>query len=482
MSAAVKSGAPDGDDENQMQVDSISGPSPPIGDLEPPLNLLELLVSVDAIKDDVDLILTNDPLNSLFNFEFGQLKPLPPPPLPLPPKGPNPKPKRGRKPKAVIAAPATAAETANEVQVVLDSSPGFRAPRTRRAVAAAAAFEAEAQGSTEVADILEAGSSSAAGHAKRGHRWKRGPLLLPGQSGVPPMVDDVDNQRSFKMFDAGWILPPDQRRGGRAPVERQAVPPPRKRIRIGGFSFANNLVPLLAVHLSLSNLDRGTSHLSVFSTAASENQTLRTTPPLGKPSSSSARSTTAMQVKDGDVMDVDALEIQEMLTADETNKPMSNASDKGAIRSAQLTQRIDEISSVIMTANGTIIIEELDTPALRRAKNLRRKAERLRLAEAAAAGPSHAPAVQSTSSQLSQLPVNDGDFEMDSELSSLSDIGSDEEEAETSLPKLESPRAVAQTSPEVEPGAVILADGVMLEGGTLGMSFVQQHLTDMYAD
>jgi len=98
-------------------------------------------------------------------------------------------------------------------QLAVGDPPGSRVPRTRKAIAAAAAFDAEASGKSE-------------GNRKR-------PASLPGQTVVPPTVDDVDKQRSFTMFDAGWILPPDQKRGGRAPVERQAGPPPRKRMRTG---------------------------------------------------------------------------------------------------------------------------------------------------------------------------------------------------------------------------------------------------------
>lgn len=59
-------------------------------------------------------------------------------------------------------------------------------------------------------------------------RWKRGPLILPGHSEVPPVVDKVDEYRSFKMFDAGWILPENQKRGGRAAVERKPLPSKRR--------------------------------------------------------------------------------------------------------------------------------------------------------------------------------------------------------------------------------------------------------------
>ena len=39
---------------------------------------------------------------------------------------------------------------------------------------------------------------------------RRGPSL-PSPSDAPPLVTDVDHEGSFKMFDKGWILPPEER-------------------------------------------------------------------------------------------------------------------------------------------------------------------------------------------------------------------------------------------------------------------------------
>jgi hypothetical protein len=196
-------------DNPQQENDDAPEQVVPYGDLEPPLDILELLFSKDGIKDETNFILNDDPLTSLFNYEFGELKPQPPP-------KPKPSHKRGRKSdhEERRRQIKETAETA-----AIDESPSFRVPRTRRAIAAAAAFEAEAHGKP-VRD----------GDYMGGNGRKRSLSSLPGQSDVPPMVEDVDNQQSFKMFDAGWILPPDQKRGGRVP----AVPPPRKRSRTGG--------------------------------------------------------------------------------------------------------------------------------------------------------------------------------------------------------------------------------------------------------
>ena len=226
-------------------------PEAVIGDFELPLEALRLLVSPEDIQDAISLVLETDPLTSLFNYELGRIKPPPPPP---PPK-PKPSKKKGAK------APKPAEPAA------LDVAPGFRAPRTRRALAAAAAFEAEAAGGAVVEQVQEAVvEETAKKHAK------------PRTTGQPELVEDVDSQGSFKMFDAGWILPTGQKRGGRQAVERQLLPPPKKRMRTGAY---RNPFPFLAGLLSVSS-ERGTSNLSTISTTASENQTIQETVPPGQ--------------------------------------------------------------------------------------------------------------------------------------------------------------------------------------------------------
>jgi hypothetical protein len=217
-----------GGDANSMDISLDSQTS--IGNLEPPLSIIELLVSTEAIADDIELVLKDDPLASLFNFELETLKPPPPPPPPPPPKPA--KTKRARDHQVEKGRRLVREAAALEA---LDISPGFRAPRTRKGVAAAAAFEAEAhaEGEDEAAQVLEPSEQHSRKEAakQRSRGWKRGPLVLPGQSGVPPIVEEVDKRQSFKMFDAGWILPENQKRGGRATIERLPLPPPKKKMR-----------------------------------------------------------------------------------------------------------------------------------------------------------------------------------------------------------------------------------------------------------
>jgi hypothetical protein len=189
-----------------------------IGDLEPLMETLQLLTSTQDIQDNTNLILDTDPLSSLFSFELPRLKP-PPSPSPSPPP-PPPKlkvPKKKRPLKGTEPGP-------------LDTSPGFRAPRTRQALAAAAAFEAEAgiEPEPQTGAELELGTASVTEVVSEPPKKRRKPSTMPGQAESPPMVTDVDSQGLFKMFDAGWILPSGQRRGGRQPVER-APPLPKKK-------------------------------------------------------------------------------------------------------------------------------------------------------------------------------------------------------------------------------------------------------------
>ena len=236
----------------------------PIGDLEPPYPVLDFFVS-DEIKNESEFIIKEAPIVSILKYEFGELKPPPPPPPP--------KPKRDRK------ADREKKRLEREAQR-LDAAPGFRALRTRRGTAAVAAFEAEAN------ELQGEASTSAAPSAipipipvegqlpvqqpqepqeqqpqeqqpqeqqppeqqpqdlappthpaavKKGKK-RAAPVLLGHAE--PPMVKEVDPQASFKMFDQGWILPPEQKRGGRSGVERGPVPPPKKKLKTGAVSGA----------------------------------------------------------------------------------------------------------------------------------------------------------------------------------------------------------------------------------------------------
>ncbi|KAH7918277.1 hypothetical protein BV22DRAFT_1123793 [Leucogyrophana mollusca] len=247
------------------------------------------------------------------------------------------------------------------------------------------------------------------------------------------MVDDVDNQGSFKMFDAGWILPSGQRRGGRQPVERLPLP---KKMR----------------------LDRGVSKLSAFSTLASENQILETTPQFEDAAGPSGLSAS----EKGDVaMDVDVPPDHEAQTSTSTNiiRPDDQPLPSITIPNAK-----------IISEHGRLVIEELDTPATRREKARLRKAEKLREAAQALAPASQLPSTENVTSILR---------EDESDLSSLSDLESEEghdaekpeNEADSANKEYSSvvpPTADGLVSnPSTEPGVIVLDKGKKLEGGTL---------------
>ncbi|KAL1940886.1 hypothetical protein VTO73DRAFT_7927 [Trametes versicolor] len=225
-------------------------PLPPIGDLEPPLELLELLVSEELIRQDTNVVMTSQPIESLLSFEMPNIRPLaPPPPPPKAKPKPQPQPphqtqpeeseqEKGRRPRAKVDRKAALERKRLERLRALDNSPGFRAPRTRAALAAAVAFEAEATGSSQPPESEPAAeSSSAAELGEEASSSKPTPAKKPRRSVVhvprdlPLTVDNVDNRKSFTMFERGWILPPDQKRGGRARVERNPLPPPKKKAK-----------------------------------------------------------------------------------------------------------------------------------------------------------------------------------------------------------------------------------------------------------
>jgi NuA3 HAT complex component NTO1 len=253
---------------------------PPLGDFEPPLDVLDLLVSSDLIKEDLNMELDVDPVTTLLNYELARVKPAPTD-APTPPAAPpRQRKKKGKKDKkseaerikaskeakeresaAARAAEldkedeeeaervrtATAAMIGDEENGELDDLEKERrrelyasldAPRTRGAMAAAAAFEAEAHGSTPISGSSSISIPASAGPSRppdstdKTH-WKRPSITSMSQTSIPRVVNDVDNRDSFSMFNAGWILPPDQKRGGRVPADRPALPPPRKRQKTG---------------------------------------------------------------------------------------------------------------------------------------------------------------------------------------------------------------------------------------------------------
>ncbi|TFY65289.1 hypothetical protein EVJ58_g2074 [Rhodofomes roseus] len=213
-------------DSDAMEEDGppSSPPRPAVGDLEPPVELLDLILSEDAIKDDIDLVLGKPPLDALFSYELPKEKP--------PPPEPEPKPVKVKINRKLILE--------RKRRERLDASPGFRALRSRRSSANLTQPEAEVPEATVEEAQPEAGPSTQLLEpdvspeeepetpAKVGRPRKKHVIAEPGK--IPAeMVEAVDNQQSFKMFDKGWILPPDQVRGGRQRQRPVPQPTPTKK-------------------------------------------------------------------------------------------------------------------------------------------------------------------------------------------------------------------------------------------------------------
>ncbi len=169
-----------------------------IGDLEPSLDLLDLLVSPD-IADELSIVFRSDPLQFLLAYELPEFKLRPM--ASVQPTPSSRKTKRERKAKsakkrleqhvvAPVALATAVAETdpaATPTAAMAFANPGLEVD-----------FEAE--------QVL----------GKR-KRTKPAPLH-PGTDAE--ILMDINPKASFTLFDKGWILDPGVRRGGRTRVER----------------------------------------------------------------------------------------------------------------------------------------------------------------------------------------------------------------------------------------------------------------------
>ncbi|KAF8638766.1 hypothetical protein AX17_001982 [Amanita inopinata Kibby_2008] len=487
----------DGDvNEESMSSEPLGQGQRSIGDLEPPLEFLQLLTSGDAIKNDTELVLDKNPIESLFSFEFAKFKPPPPPPPPKPTK-----PKRDR--RADLERKRREREAAAAARALEAQYSDMPYTRTRRGTTMAAA-EARPEGAAEppitepteewegeIMSPLEETASvppaSAEGSStttvRRAVPRRRGSTVFPGASEIPPVVMDVDNRNSFKLFDAGWILPPEQRRGGRRPVERQPLPPPKKKTKTG---------------------DHVTSRLSVVSTTTSENQTLRLTtspaveagPLLGAPQELQVSGIESMEVDTSAVrttiseeptaflpLDAQPEEVEVPSAVDETAlvPPVVPTVGVPSTIETQEAFREDGIQPrrVVQGADGTVIIELLDSPLIRKQKTRQRKEEKKRLLEqqqqvqlqqAQEAVKTGGPAVAGPS----KLKARQDNVEVESDLSSLSDIGSEAAEAQGDpATMVQGPKTgelgmrVPDANISVPDDLGAIREGQVLEGGTL---------------
>ncbi|KAI0683939.1 hypothetical protein BC835DRAFT_1392543 [Cytidiella melzeri] len=333
---------------------------PPLGDLEPPLAALQPLLSQASIADDLPVILETDPVTSLMNFEFAKLKP--------PPTPPPPKPKRDRRAER---------ERARLERIAAGFGPGERA-RTRRSLA-------DTDGNSALVDSMNDHEEHHEDHTDR-HR-KKPKVVLPGQAEVPPVVDEVNNQEMFTKFNVGWILPESSRRGGRAPVDRQPLEPKRKK----------------------QKTERERSHLSTEGTVTAPEELAGPSGGLhGEPAEVVEDGLTdggqPMVVNYGNdpsaephAFSQEGYGQQLSLPAEPSEarifmSPLLEETPQDTHAGNRPTADVDVDPRIATQVNGpqgneeasadvmqTTVIEVLDTPASRREKNMRKKAQRQRL-------------------------------------------------------------------------------------------------------
>ncbi|KAK2467687.1 hypothetical protein APHAL10511_000281 [Amanita phalloides] len=360
---------------------------------------------------------------------------------------------------------------------------------------------------------------------------RRGPSSLPGPSSVPPLVTDVDNRGSFRYFDKGWILPPEQKRGGRRPVERQPLPP-KKRAKTG---------------------DYVTSRLSIVSTTASENQTLDQVSPLvGTAAPSMPIIPFDSPVSNLEAMDVDTSALRTTISEEPTLSPSEVVQRESSESIREMSVHISSVrmevspvpvpvsasvpvpalvaspvvevpatpvspvspdvfniqgiqpKRVVQGPDGQVIVEVLDSPLVRKQMTKLKRAEKKRQMEQqrleeltrthtqgvqAEAGTQGLPLVKARTRDTvsisapvagpSRVAHSTENLEAESELSSLSDIGSEvvetrEKESYVSAPRASRGRGrpplgrrVSITNVGIPDDLGSIKAGQILEGGTL---------------
>lgn len=211
----------------------IHGNISPIGDLEPPLAVVDLLTSLD-IANDLSIILNSNPLQSLLAYELPEAKP--PPLTPAMPTPPSRKTKRERKAElvkkraelraATAAAAAALAAARPDIAASLESvDPSVSDHRMAEEVSNTGTAPTIA---TEVvlANIDPENASDT--EQVLGKRKRTKPT--PSQPGPDAEgLTDINPKASFALFDRGWILDPGVRRGGRSRAVQLPQPLPKKR-------------------------------------------------------------------------------------------------------------------------------------------------------------------------------------------------------------------------------------------------------------
>lgn len=203
-----------------------------IGDLEPPLALLDLLVSPD-IADELSIVLHSNPLQFLLAYELPEAKP--PPPPPLQPALHARKNKRERKAEVVkrrseqrpaLVPQVTLSPQADSEMVDASFDPHTHIPTHSPAKAV---DEDPVPAMIEVTTTASSGIGDGAEAEQILGKRKRAKPAHSHPSTDAEVLTDINPKASFALFDKGWILDPGVRRGGRARTDRPPPPPMKKR-------------------------------------------------------------------------------------------------------------------------------------------------------------------------------------------------------------------------------------------------------------
>jgi NuA3 HAT complex component NTO1 len=204
---------------NETMVNGLVQPGvSTMGDLEPPLDLVDLLVSPD-IADELSIVFRTDPLQFLLAYELPEfrLRPM----APVQPTVSSRKNKRERKAKSgkkravqhVVAPVALATEADTEMAMF-----GSSALNSTHFQAMSAAVAETDPATTPTATMTLASPGPEVDSEAEQVLGKRKRTKPAGTDAE--VLTDINPKASFALFDKGWILDPGVRRGGRARVER----------------------------------------------------------------------------------------------------------------------------------------------------------------------------------------------------------------------------------------------------------------------
>ncbi|KAI9451944.1 hypothetical protein BJY52DRAFT_1295769 [Lactarius psammicola] len=194
----------------------------PIGDLEPPLAVVDLLTSLDIVND-LSIVLKSNPLQSLLAYELPEAKP---PPLTLAlPTPPSRKTKRERKAELVKRRAELRAARFDTEANLKPVDPSISDHRMTEEVSNTGTTQTTA---TEVvlANIDPENASDTEQVLGKRKRIKPAPSR-PGPDAE--VLTDINPKASFALFDKGWILGPGVRR--RRVVQMPPQPLPKKRTK-----------------------------------------------------------------------------------------------------------------------------------------------------------------------------------------------------------------------------------------------------------